>query len=188
MFLVAVADTAVLPTAQAVDLLILTQAAAAPGSSWQLLFFAVTGSTLGGMLLYWMARTGGGWAVRKGVSEEKLVRVRAKIERWDALALILPTAIPLPFAPMKIFIVGAGVLRLNAIRAAAALAFARLLRYGFLILLGVYFGQAAWEAIRGNGWVVALAIVAAAAAWTYLRGRRRKNSATKPAPPVSRQT
>lgn len=171
MFVVAIADTAFLPTAQAVDLLILTQAAAAPESAWALGFFAVTGSTVGAMVLYWMARGGGGWALRRGVSEECIAEVRTKIERYDALAVILPTMIPLPLAPMKIFIAAAGVLAVNPIRTALAVVFARTVRYGFLIWLGIYYGEQAWEAIRANAWLAVAVIGLVAAAWFWLRRR-----------------
>lgn len=172
MFVVTIADTAVLPTAQAVDLLVLTQAAAAPQSAWLLGLFAVAGSTVGGMLLYGAARGGGGWALRRSVSEEKLERIREKVRRYDAAALILPTAIPLPLAPMKVFIVAAGALGVSSIRAAAAIAFARTLRYGLLILIGIYFGEEAWELIKDNGVWIALACVAAFAAWILFSRRK----------------
>ena len=172
MFVVTVADTAFLPTAQAVDLLVMTQAAASPDKAWLLGLFAVTGSTVGGMILYGIARGGGGWALRRRVSEERLEKIRAKIQRYDALALILPTAIPLPFAPMKIFIVAAGALGVSSVRAAIAIAVARTLRYGFLILLGIYFGQEAWELVRANGVWVALGCVALFGVWLWMKKRR----------------
>jgi membrane protein YqaA with SNARE-associated domain len=172
MFVVAIADTAFLPTAQAVDLLILTQAAAAPSSAWALGFFAVTGSTVGAMILYWMARTGGGWALRKGVSEQRIEEVRGKIERYDALAVILPTMVPLPLAPMKIFLVAAGVLGVNPIRTALAVVFARTVRYGFLIWLGIYYGEEAWNAIRSNAWAAVAVFLALLALWLWARRQR----------------
>ena len=172
MFVVAIADTAFLPTAQAVDLLILTQAAAAPSSAWALGFFAVTGSTVGAMILYWMARTGGGWALRKGVSEKRIEEVRGKIERYDALAVILPTMVPLPLAPMKIFLAAAGVLGVNPVRTALAVLFARTVRYSFLIWLGIYYGEEAWNAIRPNAWAVVVVFLPLLALGLWVRNRR----------------
>ena len=175
MFVITLADTAFLPTAQVVDLLIMTQAAAAPSLAWALGGFAVAGSTTGAMILYAIARGGGGWALRRSVSEEKLEKIREKLQRWDALALILPTAIPLPFAPMKIFLVAAGALGVSPIRAALAVAFARTLRYGLLILLGIYFGDQAWQVIRQNAVWVLLACLAALTLW--LLTKRQPTSA-----------
>lgn len=171
MFVVTIADTAVLPTAQAVDLLILTQAAAAPESAWLLGLFAVTGSTVGGMILYGVARGGGRWALRRSVSEARLERVRAKVRRYDALALILPTAVPLPLAPMKVFIAAAGALGVSSVRAAVAIAFARTLRYGLLILIGIYYGEEAWDWIKANSVWIALACIAGFLAWILLSRR-----------------
>ena len=172
MFIIAIADTAFLPTAQAVDLFVMTQAAASPDTAWLLGLFAVTGSTVGGMILYGIARGGGGWALRRRVSEERLEEIRAKIQRYDALALILPTAIPLPFAPMKVFIVAAGALGVNSVRAAVAIAVARTLRYGFLIVIGIYFGREVWELIRANGIWMALGCVVLFGVWLWLTKRR----------------
>ena len=104
MFLVTIADTAVLPTAQAVDLLILVQAAAAPEHSWELGLFAVAGSTLGAMLLYFLARKGGSPLLVKIFSEGRIEQVKEKLLRYDALALAIPSALPLPLFPMKLFV------------------------------------------------------------------------------------
>ncbi len=185
MFVVTAADTAFLPTAQAVDLLVLTQAAANPGAAWLLGVCAVAGSTFGAMTLYWIARGGGGWALRRSVSEERLERIRGEIRRYDAAALILPTALPLPFAPMKIFIVAAGALGVSSVRTAAAIVFARTLRYGGLILLGIYYGQQAWAVVRDNAVWAALACVVVFVWWLVVQSsslsRARKQAVDGPA-------
>lgn len=175
MFVVTIFDTAFLPTAQAVDLLIVTQAAAAPSLAPLLCLCAVAGSTLGAMILYYIARGGGGWALRKSVSEEKLEAVRGKLEKYDAAALILPAMVPIPLSPMKVFIFAAGALGIKPVRVALAMAFARTVRYAGLILLGVWFGDEAWEIFKQNTPLivgVALALVALFFGLRALRGQR----------------
>lgn len=175
MFVVTIFDTAFLPTAQAVDLLIITQAAAAPALAPLLGVCAVAGSTLGAMILYYMARGGGGWALRKSVSEEKLANTRAKLQKYDAAALILPAMVPVPLSPMKVFIFAAGALGVKPVRVALAMAFARTVRYTGLILLGVWFGDHAWEIFKRNTPLivgVALALAALYFGWRAWAGRQ----------------
>ena len=157
MFLVTVADTAVLPTAQAVDLLILVQAATAPEHSWELGLCAVAGSTLGAMLLYFLARKGGSPLLVKIFSEGRIERVKEKLLRYDALALAIPSALPLPLFPMKLFVASAGVLEVAPGRTAMIVAAGRSVRYFGLILLGRWLGVDAWPVIQDNAWV-ALAV------------------------------
>jgi membrane protein YqaA with SNARE-associated domain len=148
MFIVTIFDTAFLPTAQAVDLLIITQAAASPALAPALGACAVAGSTLGAMVLYFIARGGGGWALRKSVSKTKLEQIRGSLAKYDAAALILPAMLPVPLSPMKVFIFAAGALGVKPLRVAAAMALARTVRYTGLILLGVFYGEAAWDVFK----------------------------------------
>lgn len=175
MLLVTIADTAFLPTSQLVDLLILTQASRIPEAWWQLGLFAVIGSTIGALILYAIARGGGGWALRKSVKPERLERIQTKIRKYDVLALVLPTAVPLPLAPMKVFVVMAGALGVRPVRFAVTVALARAVRYFSLILLGVYFGEEVWNALKGRMWMFGLgglAIFLLFLAWSRARARR----------------
>ncbi len=177
MFLVTIADTAALPTAQAVDLAILVQAAAAPERSIELGLYAVAGSTLGAMILYFAARKAGAKALTRKFSEERVERVRTKLARYDALALAVPVALPLPFVPMKVFVACAGVLELDAFRTAVTVAAARAVRYFGLIFLGRWLGADAWPVIRENAVIASVACIVLVALYVFL-DRRRQASAT----------
>lgn len=167
MFLVTLADTAVLPTAQAVDLLIVVQAAAAPQHSLELGLFAVAGSTLGAMLLYFLARKGGAKTLVRVFSEERMERVKEKLLRYDALALAIPSALPVPLFPMKLFVASAGVLEVAPGRTAMIVAAGRSVRYFGLILLGRWLGVDAWPIIQENVWgaVAVCAVSVAILVW-----------------------
>jgi len=180
MFVVTIFDTAFLPTAQAVDLLIVTQAAAAPALAPILLLCAVSGSTLGALILYYIARGGGGWALRKSVSEEKLESIRAKLEKYDAAALILPAMVPVPLSPMKVFIFAAGALGIKPVRFALAMAFARTVRYAGLIALGVWFGDEAWEIFKSNTPLIVGVAVALVALFFGVRALRSRRAEAHP--------
>jgi membrane protein YqaA with SNARE-associated domain len=172
MFVIAIADTAFLPTAQAVDLLAVVQAAAVPRLAPMLLICLVTGSVVGGMILWAIARGGGAWALRKSVKEERLESIRAKIRKYDAAALIIPTFLPIPFSPMKIFIFMAGALGVSAMRTAFAIALGRLMRYGLLIGLGVWLGDDAWPLIKRHAGLAIGISLALIALFFVLRARR----------------
>ncbi|MDA0206717.1 MAG: VTT domain-containing protein [Acidobacteria bacterium] len=172
MFLVTIVDTAVLPTAQAVDLLILIQAAAVPERSIELGLYAVAGSTIGAMMLYYLARKGGSRAFVKTFSAERIEQVRHKLARYDALALAVPTALPVPLFPMKLFVVSAGALEVDPARIAVTVAAARSVRYFGLILLGRWLGVDAWPLIKQNAWIaVAATAVIIAVVVFFNRGR-----------------
>jgi membrane protein YqaA with SNARE-associated domain len=172
MFLVTIVDTAVLPTAQAVDLLILIQAAAAPERSIELGLYAVAGSTLGAMMLYYLARKGGARSLVKTFSEERIEQVRHKLARYDALALAVPTALPLPLFPMKLFVMSAGALEIDAARTAITVAAARSVRYFGLILLGRWLGVDAGPLIKQNAWIAVAVTAVIIALFVWLnRGR-----------------
>jgi membrane protein YqaA with SNARE-associated domain len=179
MFVIAIVDTAFLPTAQAVDLLVVVQAAAAPSLAPLLLVCMVAGSVTGAMILWSIARQGGAWALRKSFKEQRIEKVRRQIRQYDAAALILPAALPLPLSPMKAFVFAAGALGVGAVRTALAFGFGRLLRYGLLIALGVWFGDEAWPLIKEHaGWAIAAAL-ALTVVWFWYHSRARN----APSPP-----
>jgi membrane protein YqaA with SNARE-associated domain len=172
MFAIAIVDTAFLPTAQAVDLLVVVQAAAAPEQAPALLMCMVAGSVVGALILWSIARGGGAWALRRSFKEERIEKVREKIRKYDAAALIIPTFLPIPFSPMKIFIFMAGALEVSPVRTAFAVALGRLMRYGLLIGLGVWFGDDAWPLIKQHAGVAIAVTLALVALFFLLRMRR----------------
>jgi membrane protein YqaA with SNARE-associated domain len=172
MFVIAIVDTAFLPTAQAVDLLVVIQAAAAPRLALPLLACMVTGGVIGALILWSIARSGGAWALRKSIKDEKLERVRENIRKYDAAALIIPTFLPIPFSPMKIFIFAAGALGVGPVRTGLAVALGKLGRYGLLIGLGLWLGDDAWPLIKQHGGVVVAVALATIAIVFAVRARR----------------
>jgi membrane protein YqaA with SNARE-associated domain len=172
MFAIAIADTAFLPTAQAVDLLVLVQAAAAPRQAPLLLACMVAGSVAGALILWGIARSGGSLVLRRSVKEESLEKVRRRLRKYDAAALIVPTFLPIPFSPMKIFIFVAGALGIGPVRTAVAIAIGRVMRYGLLIGLGVWLGDDAWPLIKQHAGLAIAVVLALLLLFFVLRARR----------------
>jgi membrane protein YqaA with SNARE-associated domain len=126
-----------------VDAVLLLLSASRP--SWVLIYVAsaVIGSTAGCVVLYYISRRAGHRALAR-FSESKQKRVKNWIDKYDALSVLVASLLPPPF-PFKLFVVSAGVFRLNAVRLAAAVALGRTFRYLLLGYLAAKYGEHAKE-------------------------------------------
>lgn len=167
LFAFAALDSAVLPAAQLVDLMVFAEALAAPESAWLLASWATVGSTMGAMALYFAARQGGRLTLKR-VSPERLRSLREKVERYDALALAVPAISPAPL-PLKAGIIAAGLVKLSPWRVAAAIGIARCIRYLGIVWLARTFGAEAFEGLEQYVWVVMAACVAGAGLLAWAR-------------------
>ncbi len=172
-FFIALLDSAFVPLAQSVDLLILAQATMAPGTAYLAALLAVIGSTLGSFLLYTMSQRGSRWLLGKRLSGGQFEKMRLQIETHGALALILPTMLPLPL-PMRPLVIAAGVFRMRPERFLASIALARTVRYFGLAFASVHFGEAALTFLQQHA-LEAVAILAALGVFSFVlhRGRTR---------------
>ena len=130
------------------------------------------------MILYYLARKGGSRALVKTFSEERIQKVRHKLARYDALALAVPTALPVPLFPMKLFVVSAGALEVDPARTAITVAAARSVRYFGLILLGRWLGADAWPLIKQNAWIAVAVTAVVIALFVWLNRGRPPGTAT----------
>lgn len=162
LFLVALADSALVPLPQGVDALIVAQAIAAPGSTYFAAGLAVAGSLLGSLILYGMAARGGKLMLEKKISAAGIEKMHRQMEKYGALVLLLPTMIPLPL-PMKLIVIGAGVFQMKLPRFIAVITLARIVRYFGIAYLALRYGETATRLIQENagiGVAVAAAIIA----------------------------
>lgn len=165
-FVVALFDSAFVPLAQSVDLLIVVQATVSPASAYLGAALAVVGSTLGSLILYEIARRGGRMAVEKRVPAAKLETIRQQIGKYGALALALPTMLPLPL-PMRPLVIGAGVFRMPISRFVVVIAGARAVRYLGIAFLALHYGESALSFLKQYG-LVALACALGVGAVVFL--------------------
>lgn len=172
-FFIALLDSAFVPLAQSVDLLVLAQAALAPGTAYVAALLAVIGSTLGSFILYTMSQRGGRWLLGKKLSGPQFEKMRRQIETYGALALILPTMLPLPL-PMRPLVIAAGVFRMKPVRFLASIALARTVRYFGLAFASVHFGEAALTLLQQHA-LEAAVVLAALGVFSFVlyRGRTR---------------
>ena len=140
---IAFLDSVLVPMPGGVDAMLLLLAASRP--SWMLIYVAsaVFGSTVGCVGLYLVSRRAGHRALTR-FSESKQKRVKDLIDRYDVLSVLVASVLPPPF-PFKLFVVSAGVFRLNLLRFTAAIAAGRVFRYLLEGYLAARYGEHAKE-------------------------------------------
>ena len=144
-----------------VDAVLLLLAASRP--SWMLIYVAaaLVGSTAGCIGLYYISRRAGHRALAR-FSESKQKRVKDLIDRYDVLSVLVASLLPPPF-PFKLFVVSAGVFRLNLLRFTLAIVAGRTFRYLLEGYLAARYGENAKELLAryypGIGIGLALLII-----------------------------
>ena len=165
--------------------------------SWQrpahLLLVAVVaalGSVLGSLVLYDIARTKGD-AIMSRVPKDKQDRVKEKFRRNDILALLVAMLGPPPL-PTKLFVLVAGVVRMDWRRFVAAVFAGRFIRFLGEAYLAVKLGDRAAETLKEHYPSIAGALAAAVVltfccgdSFSAARETRRLESAHSTEMPIS---
>jgi membrane protein YqaA with SNARE-associated domain len=143
LFAIAFLDSVMVPMPGGVDAVLLLLAAARP--SWMLIYVtaATIGSTIGCVALYRLSQRAGKKALSR-FSESKQKRVKDLIDRYDVMSVLVASLLPPPF-PFKLFVVSAGVFRLNLMRFTLAVAGGRTFRYLLLGYVAARYGDQAKE-------------------------------------------
>jgi membrane protein YqaA with SNARE-associated domain len=143
LFAIAFLDSVMVPMPGGVDAVLLLLAAARP--SWLLIYVAAAtiGSTIGCVALYRLSQRAGKKALSR-FSESKQKRVKDLLDRYDVMSVLVASLLPPPF-PFKLFVVSAGVFRLNLMRFTLAVAGGRTFRYLLLGFLAARYGDQAKE-------------------------------------------
>ena len=177
-------DSSILSFPGITDLLLIHLASRQPDRALIYAAQATLGSVLGAYLLYAITSRGGDYVLRK-LSPEKMQRARRWLERNDFVSILVASLLPPP-APLKIFLITAGVLRVNAVRYGAALLVGRSLRYGAVAWLAARYGLQAETYLKRNITWVSLVIVGVVVVFTMVyRQFRREQPAATPADKAS---
>jgi len=150
-----------------------------PHRSWLFCLAASVGSTLGSLIPFYIGRAGGELFLLKRIDEARLLRLRARFEKQEFLAIMVPAMLPPP-TPFKLLVFSAGVFEMKPLQFLAAVFSGRLLWFGILSALTIVFGPqivATTRTVIANHLGAALAILAALAAAGYLIYRYRRNAA-----------
>lgn len=140
---IAFLDSVLIPMPGGVDAVLMLLSAARP--SWMLVYVAAAtvGSTAGCVVLYRVSQRAGKRALAR-FSESKQKRVKHLIDRYDVMSVLVASLLPPPF-PFKLFVVSAGVFRLNLLRFTLAVAGGRTFRYLLIAYLAARYGDQAKE-------------------------------------------
>src|SRR5205085_6327267 len=121
-------------------------------------FSATAGSLLGCVILYHISRRAGRRALDK-FSGSRQARVKGLLDRYDVLSVLVACLLPPPF-PFKLFVVSAGVFRLDVWRFTAAIAVGRAFRYFLEGFVAVEYGEQAKEVLARHTPAVGLGLAA----------------------------
>jgi membrane protein YqaA with SNARE-associated domain len=179
VFLVAFLDSSILSLPEIADLLIIWMVMTNRARFPLYVISATLGSLLGCLVLYAIGKKGGASAVRRRFSSTSVERALAAFKRHGVMAVLIPSILPPP-APLKIFVVLAGVADISLARFSAAIIVGRGVRYTIEGLLALWYGERAISFIRANGTSVALAVVGVLAVGFVVYLRWTKARAAQP--------
>jgi membrane protein YqaA with SNARE-associated domain len=149
------------------------------GYFWVYAILAALGSSIGGLVPFYIGRAGGEYVLLKRVPRAKYDQLQARFDRHHWLAVLVPAAMPPPF-PFKVFAFGAGVFEMRVAPYMGAVFAGRTVHYMVTALLVVYFGpqMMTWMGLHS----MLLLTVFAALVMIYILYeifRRRRNRARK---------
>jgi membrane protein YqaA with SNARE-associated domain len=162
LFLISFLDSSVLTFPVINDLLLIDLAVQRPARMMLYAAMAMLGSTLGCVLLYFLARKGG-----EAVFHRKAGLRGAKIRHWvekNGFAGMLVAALLPPPTPFKFFVLAAGVFEVPLLSFTSAIALARTVRYFAIGYLAVRYGAQALPFLAQHKLVVTAAVIVLAAA------------------------
>jgi membrane protein YqaA with SNARE-associated domain len=152
-------DSAGIPVAVGMDILVVAVAAKAPERAFLAAAMAVMGSLGGNLLLFYAARHGFSRFVSHTPQSGKPQRFRAWFERYGLATVFIPALVPIIPLPLKVFVVSAGVLRTRPRSFTLVVLAARILRYGGVAWLGYELGENSTAFLRTHAWDFAGAAV-----------------------------
>jgi len=178
LFAIAFLDSVMVPMPGGVDAVLLLLAAARPG--WMLIYVAAAtiGSTIGCVVLYRLSQRAGKKALSK-FSASKQKRVKDLIDRYDVMSVLVASLLPPPF-PFKLFVVSAGVFRLNLMRFTLAVAGGRTFRYLLLGFLAARYGDQAKELITRYYPAIGIALAVLIVVFFIAKALMRQSAKNQP--------
>jgi len=150
LFLMSFLDSSFIPFPGINDLALIVMASQHPARGLAYALLSTVGSVLGCYVMYYIAR--GGEKLAEGRStknKNKYERARRWLERNDFVAMLVMSLLPPP-APLKLFVIAAGALRMNPLHFGAALLVGRSLRFLAEAWLGAHYGTRAEAYLNKN--------------------------------------
>ena len=138
---------------------------------------ATTGSVVGALVTYRLARRGGQEALAKRVKPKTLKKVQQLFERWGLGAIAIPAMLPPP-VPMVPFVMAAGAAQYPLKKFLFALSLGRAIRYTILAFLAARYGRHILSffkrfAHESQIAMVGMLIIGVAGVWFVILWKRR---------------
>ena len=137
MFIVSILDASAFGVPM--DPLVAGYVYANPHKAWLYCVAGALGSALGSLVPFALGRAGGELFLLKRIDEAKLQRIRDRFEKQEFLALFIPAMLPPP-TPFKLLVFSAGVFEMKIRDFVLAIVLGRLVRFGVLSALTIFFG------------------------------------------------
>jgi membrane protein YqaA with SNARE-associated domain len=175
LFLVAFLDSSILSLPEIADLLVVYMVMRHKSRLVLYATSATVGSLAGCIVLYLIAKAGGGAVIKQRLASEKVERTLATFRRFGVMAVLIPSLLPPP-APFKIFVLLAGAAGISLTRFSLAIAIGRGARYFAIALLAERYGDDAIAYMHQNARSLSFGVVAILAGgliayllWTKIR-------------------
>ncbi len=141
---------------------------------WLYCVLAAAGSAVGGLLPYGLGRAGGELFLLKRINRARFERLRARFERQEFLAVMIPSMLPPP-APWKMFVFASGVFEMRVTLFMLAVFAGRLVRWLVLSALVLNLGPGAVLLVEHHALPMVAAVGALAVigfAWWWMKKKR----------------
>ena len=167
LFLISFLDSAGVPLPGGADLVVMLLAWQSPVHLFAIAVVAAVGSVLGSLVLYHIARTTGDTMMSR-FPKDKQDRVKEKFRRNDILAVVVAMLGPPPL-PTKLFVLVAGVVRMDWRRFVATVFVGRLIRFLGEAYFAVKLGDRTVETLKEHYPSIAGALAAVVVLFLLLR-------------------
>ncbi|HKW96321.1 MAG TPA: VTT domain-containing protein [Bryobacteraceae bacterium] len=158
LLLLAVLDSSGLPIANSLDAYLIFLSVKDPHRAYWYAALSVGGSVLGNLVLFLIAKHGGGRFMRK-IEPGREQRFRHWFQRFGLVTVFVPALMPIPM-PLKLFVISAGALRTRLEPFLLVILAARIPRYLGEAALGIKLGQQSTRFLKDHMWdFVAAAVV-----------------------------
>ena len=158
IFFIALMDAAFIPMPGGPDVVVISLSIYKPAMMPLYVLAAMAGSTIGSLILYFIALKGGQAALRK-FSAEKRAKVQKALDKYDIWAMLLAAVMPPPF-PFKLFVLSAGAFRMKLWRFVLAMLLGRGFRFVLEGILAVRYGEQATDLLKQHSIKIGLGIAA----------------------------
>ena len=179
LFVLSFLDSSFMPFPGLNDVALIVLASQHPARSPFYALLSTLGSLLGCYVMYGIARGGGRLAGSSKRASTKRNRARRWLEQNEFVSMLVMALLPPP-APLKIFVIAAGALRMNLVNFGAALLVGRSLRFAAIAWLGAHYGREAEAYLRKNlAWASLVTIVGVIVLTLLVRWWKARRPATE---------